>query len=279
MTYLQHPLSAAFPSMSQDEIQALANDISANGQREPGIIFEDMVLDGWHRYQACEIAGVEFDSRPLPKYDDPVLFVKSRNLHRRHLTASQRAAAVVACNEWYPGGANKTGTGSAADPVKKATNAEMAKEADVSVTTIKSAKVATGAGMNSDMRDGKISAEKAADKAKGKTTPPPKQLYTKPEQSESAHDDADMAQLAGELQSENEAYQRKITSLEKDDLAAEIIRLNTYIDQLGGRIFGLTNEKNDATKMAQRHSDLLGKIRKALGVDKNSEILGALKKK
>ena len=276
MTYLQHPLSAAFPSMSKDEIQALANDISANGQREPGIIFEDMVLDGWHRYQACEIAGVEFVSRPLPKYDDPVLFVKSRNLHRRHLTASQRAAAVVACSAWAPVG--KPANPAPGAPLQKATVSEMAREAQVSERTIQQAKIAELSGVGADVRDGKVSAKKAADKAKGKTTPPPKPIYSKPEQSKLGHDDVDMAQLAGELQSENEAYQRKITSLEKGDQAAEIIRLNTYIDQLGGRIFGLTNEKNDAVKMAQRYSDLLGKIRKAMGVEKNSEILGALKK-
>jgi hypothetical protein len=39
---------------------ALAIDIEAHGQREPGVLFEGMVLDGWHRYRACEQIGVEF---------------------------------------------------------------------------------------------------------------------------------------------------------------------------------------------------------------------------
>jgi hypothetical protein len=61
----QHPLSAAFPSMPPVELEALAMDIEAHGQREPGVLFEGMVLDGWHRYVACGKAGVEFKARRL----------------------------------------------------------------------------------------------------------------------------------------------------------------------------------------------------------------------
>ena len=50
----QHPLSAAFPAMPDDEFRELVEDIRANGQLEPGIVLDDMVLDGWHRYRACE---------------------------------------------------------------------------------------------------------------------------------------------------------------------------------------------------------------------------------
>jgi hypothetical protein len=53
----QHPLSAAFPAMSADDFAALVEDIKVNGQREPVIVFEGMVLDGWHRYSACVAAG------------------------------------------------------------------------------------------------------------------------------------------------------------------------------------------------------------------------------
>ena len=54
----QHPLSAAFPAMPEVDLEALAEDIKAHGQREPGLLHEGMVLDGWHRYLACEKAGV-----------------------------------------------------------------------------------------------------------------------------------------------------------------------------------------------------------------------------
>jgi hypothetical protein len=50
------PLSAAFPSMPEKEIEALTLDIEAHGQREPGVLLDGMVLDGWHRYLACDTA-------------------------------------------------------------------------------------------------------------------------------------------------------------------------------------------------------------------------------
>ena len=84
MKYTQHPLSAAFPSMSSDELAALAEDIRTHGQREPGVLLDGQVLDGWHRYQACERAGVEFVATVYTG-TDPVAFVISRNAHRRQM--------------------------------------------------------------------------------------------------------------------------------------------------------------------------------------------------
>jgi hypothetical protein len=70
-----------------------------------------------------------------------VAFVKSRNLHRRHMTGSQRALAVVAVNEWAPNGAKAT-----PEPGSGVTEKQMAAEADVSDRTIRQAKfVATQA--------------------------------------------------------------------------------------------------------------------------------------
>jgi hypothetical protein len=70
-----------------------------------------------------------------------VAFVKSRNLHRRHITGSQRALAVVAVNVWMPNGANQHSKGGVEPGSTPATNADMAKEADVSTKTIQQAKV------------------------------------------------------------------------------------------------------------------------------------------
>lgn len=168
MQYEQHPLSAAFPSMPGHEVDALAADIKANGQREPAVILDGKILDGWHRYRACQIAGVPLVFKAFPADGDPVAFVKSRNLHRRHLSDSQRAAAVVACSKWAPTGRPIEAP---AEPARKkgepgapfSTNADLAREADVSKRTIQQAKVADGAGLGDAVREGKVSAKRAAE--------------------------------------------------------------------------------------------------------------------
>ena len=92
-------------------------------------------------------------------------YVKSVNLKRRHLTGSQRSAAIVACSEWRPM-SSKGGSVVATDPPIGATSAQMAKEADVSVSTITHAKAAHTAGVGNAVRDGRITAERGAQIAK-----------------------------------------------------------------------------------------------------------------
>lgn len=164
MTILeQHPLSAAFPSMPEQELQALALDIEKNGQREPGVMYEGKVLDGWHRYLACSSANVKFKTVEFDG-DDPVAFVISRNLHRRHLTASQRAAAVVAAHEWKPEGRPVKNSAPGAELSAKA----LAEKAEVSPRTIEQAKTAHRAGLGEQVKEGKVSAKKAAELASGR---------------------------------------------------------------------------------------------------------------
>ncbi len=56
-------------------------------------MYEGKLLDGRNRWKACALAGVE------PRFtefqgDDPIGWVVSQNLVRRHLTASQRAVVA-----------------------------------------------------------------------------------------------------------------------------------------------------------------------------------------
>lgn len=154
----QHPLSIAFPSMDVPDFENLRLDIKLHGQRQPIITFDGMVLDGWHRHRACTELGIEPQLQSLGEDVDPVAYVHSVNLHRRHLTGSQRAAAVVACAEWAkPGHQAKQTPG-----VHLATMEAMAKAADVHPNTIKAAKKAQEAGLSEAVRDGKVSAKQAA---------------------------------------------------------------------------------------------------------------------
>ena len=92
-----HPLADLFPLMEGEPFRELVEDIRQHGVREPITLLDGMILDGRNRYRAALEAGVE------PRFttyqgDDPEAFVDSANLHRRHLTESQRAmrAAKIA---------------------------------------------------------------------------------------------------------------------------------------------------------------------------------------
>lgn len=99
MEYQLHPLCTLFPRMSGQEFQSLVDDIKANGQREPIMLHEGMILDGGNRYRACLEAGIE----PLFMEfggTNIVSYVLSANLHRRHMTPGQQAAIVASAQDW-----------------------------------------------------------------------------------------------------------------------------------------------------------------------------------
>jgi ParB-like nuclease domain len=89
-----HPLAAIFPMLNDDELNELAKDIKAKGLTEPITLYEGKVLDGRNRYRACDLAEVELRPEHFTQYegDDALGFVVSKNLRRRHLNESQRAA-------------------------------------------------------------------------------------------------------------------------------------------------------------------------------------------
>lgn len=95
MTWPIHPAANLFPMLPASELQALADDIKANGQHEPAVVFDGQVIDGRNRIAACALAGVEPRVRTMPSCPDPVAYVLSLNLHRRHLDESQRGIVAA----------------------------------------------------------------------------------------------------------------------------------------------------------------------------------------
>ena len=87
-----HPIADLFPLMSDAEYQPFKADIAANGQREAIWLHKGMILDGRNRWRACIELGLVPQVR---EYDggeaELTAFVISLNLHRRHLSESQRA--------------------------------------------------------------------------------------------------------------------------------------------------------------------------------------------
>ena len=91
-----HPYAAAFPMMSDDELDALADDIKANGLQRPIVYAADgRLIDGRNRLAACERAGVEPRNEVLPANVDPVAYITSANVKRRNMTKGQTAIVAV----------------------------------------------------------------------------------------------------------------------------------------------------------------------------------------
>src|SRR5215510_6967254 len=119
-----HPAAELFPRMSPDELRALGEDIKNNGQRQPIAIIErarrrpdgtlhvkdpplQEVLDGISRLDAMEMAGIkvigengQLDARiQQVEVDadevDPVAYVISANIHRRHLKPKQKREIIA----------------------------------------------------------------------------------------------------------------------------------------------------------------------------------------
>lgn len=107
MTYnkslVSHPVADIFPMLPTDELKQLTDDIRVHGLLEPIQLLDGMILDGRNRYAACKLAGVrpafiDFDG------DDALGFVISKNLHRRHLSESQRAVVAARLANMKRGG-------------------------------------------------------------------------------------------------------------------------------------------------------------------------------
>jgi hypothetical protein len=137
--YEPHSTSEIFSRfrMERAELDALGTDIKTNGLKEAIWLFEDKILDGNNRYRAGLDAGYRFKDTDFRVFDpkvqgDPLAFVVSSNLHRRHLTESQRAtiAATLVTTKL---GFNQYNRASV-------TNEQAAKMLGVSEATVKMAK-------------------------------------------------------------------------------------------------------------------------------------------
>lgn len=104
-----HPLCSIFPLADKNDFERLVEDIAQNGLRDPIVLYQGKVLDGQNRLKACELCGVKPRFKEFAG-DDPIAFVFSMNIARRHLNLSEKAAAVAALTNYehtYGRGGNR----------------------------------------------------------------------------------------------------------------------------------------------------------------------------
>jgi hypothetical protein len=127
-----HELANVFPLIEGEQFAELVEDVRKNGVLEPVVLYNWEILDGRNRFRAALEAGVDcpcvafgspsvcnveksyderygysytanywlndeasFPSNYLGEIEDPLAFVISKNLKRRHLDESQRAMVAA----------------------------------------------------------------------------------------------------------------------------------------------------------------------------------------
>lgn len=134
-----HEASLIFPEMTDVEYDEFKKDIETNGLLSPIITTPDgQILDGRHRWRACMQLGIK------PKYQvhkgNPWAYVISANLHRRHLSASQRAMVAARIANRPSGGDRRSpefqNPKSGFETHLPPTQAETAKALNIAVSTI-----------------------------------------------------------------------------------------------------------------------------------------------
>lgn len=274
MKYQQHPLSAAFPAMPADDFIGLKDSISTIGVQNPITIFENMVIDGWHRYQAANELGIDCPSVELGDVD-PRDFVLAQNKARRHITQAQLVACASAVFKWHPQGGNQTALSAVCS-----TSKDVAKKTGASIRTVEQyravEKKATPEVVDA-VKSGAIGLPKAAAIAKlpkeeqaaaiskpiqkAKPTPAPDPIPVAPPEDDGAPDDAEAEALRIQEEAEIKTMQFLLASDEPlADLASKNTQLEAQIKQLELRIAGLQNSNNEYIKTIKRLQNQLKKL-------------------
>lgn len=162
----RHELSVLFGDISREDYRELFVDIQINGFVDKTVyMHQDKILDGWHRYSIAKELNLLSELNFVEYEGDPLAFVLSHNLHRRHLSISQRASIVVEASNWLGKGNiawQKTQSGDSeiteeevgASINAPVSNSVMADIANVSKPTIERAKQVSLAGRSQEVISG-----------------------------------------------------------------------------------------------------------------------------
>lgn len=210
-----HQLANVFPLIDGAEFAELVSDIRKHGVREPIWIYEGEILDGRNRYRASREAGVDC---PMQEYhgDDPVSFVVSLNLKRRHLSESQRAMVAAKLANLSDG----QRADQAAQICAAVTQNEAADMLNVSRRTVQTAKAVQEQGapeLVQAVETGKVSVSAAADIA---TLPKQEQVEIV------ARGEKEILEAAKAIRAEKAVARRE----ERLDKIAEISKGNQALD-------------------------------------------------
>ena len=233
--FTRHPLSSLCGDMDAESFKALVDDIREQGQLELIDLVGDEIVDGWHRYRACQLLELEPKTRALPEETELVGYVLGKNAHRRHMKAEQRAAVVMLAADWMP--AHRPAGKIKGDTVSLLSNDAAAARAGVSKRTIQRVKAQIRAGHGEALATGSDTLRSLAAKARRAASAGTRENPGK------AGGDADKA--GGEERQEGS----KVVELRNEVavLKEEIERKDARITELMEEVERLTVERDELT--------------------------------
>ena len=216
----RHPLSIAWGDMPRHAFAALVDSVGSSANAVEVTLFGGQVLDGWHRYQAALSVGASISFTAYTGVD-PVAFVIQANGTRRHLSATQRAAAMIRCYEWRRRG-RPTKSAQWAEYQENSTvpaEQDIAYATGLSLRSVQRLKAAERAGLGGRVISGELTARKAD-------------------------------QLANPTQANgngrkiaNKSVELRRTTTERDDLVREVIAKGQRISELKSEL-DIMRERN-----------------------------------
>jgi ParB-like chromosome segregation protein Spo0J len=166
--YPVHSVAEWFPEMDDESYEALKADMVEHGQAEPIVLWQKQLIDGRHRLRACNELGIKPVVTDIPSSDDPVAYVISHNLHRRHLSTSQRAMVAAKIANLSHGGNRRSAVQEANLPLENA-----ASQLNVSPRSVRAANQVIKHGskaVQKAVEEGKLAVSTAAELASSGAT-------------------------------------------------------------------------------------------------------------
>lgn len=237
IAFKAHPLADLFPMMSADEHAALVDDVKERGVQRPIVLLDGMVLDGRNRYMAARDAEVGYRVVEFTG-SDPLAFVISENMRRRHLTETQRAS-VAAKLAKLPKGSNQHAS------IEAPSQAQAAEMLSVSRASVQRAAEVQQRGtpeLAAAMAAGDVSVSAAAEVAK---LPEAEQVEIVAQGPAAVKEAAKAARQKADPVAKAPA--RPASNLTPDAMAEEHEALRADLEKANARIEELTRER-DALK-------------------------------
>lgn len=272
-----HPLAELFPMIQGEAFKALVEDVREHGVRRPIVLLDGMILDGRNRYMAAREVGAAYRVVAFVG-DDPVSYVVSENINRRHLTDSQRAMVAAKIAKLPRGDASRFSQ-SADLPSGDVTIGKAASALNVSERTVKVAKAVVRDGapeLVAAVEAGEVAVTAAAEVAKLPEDVQAEVVAKGPEAvretAKAIRQDAKVVERIEAGEAVEEAVKPKPAAKPAEPVDPERRKLakwttDALIDEVMGLRSAVAEEKSKAARLKAERDDLAARLAEALAQD------------